>query len=67
MRKRVVANVSAATPEFSIGDLAPGLDYVVQVFAYNKRGRSTPYLLDGFSLKVAENRIGESGGPITDP
>ncbi|ROT75762.1 putative hemicentin-1-like [Penaeus vannamei] len=63
VRKRVVANVSAATPEFSIGDLAPGLDYVVQVFAYNKRGRSTPYLLDGFSLKVAENRIdsGPSG------
>lgn len=67
MRKRVVANVSAATPEFSIGDLAPGLDYVVQVFAYNKQGRSTPYLLDGFSLKVAENRMGESGGSTADP
>ncbi|XP_042892486.1 uncharacterized protein LOC122266718 [Penaeus japonicus] len=66
VRKRVVANVSAVTPEFSIGDLAPGLDYVVQVFAYNKRGRSTPYLLDGFSLKVAENRMDSgSGGPST--
>ncbi|XP_042234717.1 uncharacterized protein LOC121874581 [Homarus americanus] len=59
---RVVANVTAVTPEFSIGGLAPGLDYAVKVFSYNSRGWSPPYLLQGFSLKVAENRMDSGGG-----
>ncbi|XP_071548426.1 uncharacterized protein [Panulirus ornatus] len=59
---RVVANVTSVTAEFSIGGLAPGLDYVVRVYSYNSRGRSPPYLLDGFSLKVAENRMDSGGG-----
>lgn len=59
LTNRVVANVTALTPEFSIGGLAAGLDYSVKVFSYNSKGSSPPYLLDGFSLKVAENRMGE--------
>lgn len=58
--KNIVTNVTADNPEFTIGGLAPGFEYMVKVFAVNNRGRSVPYILDGFSLKVAENRIGES-------
>lgn len=57
--QQVVANETADEPQFTLGGLAPGLDYVVKVFAFNSRGRSEPYILDGFSLKVAENRMGE--------
>ena len=60
--QRLVTNVTAEEPQFTLGDLAPGLDYVVKVFAFNSRGRSEPYILDGFSLKVAENRMGELHG-----
>nr|XP_045589345.1 nephrin-like [Procambarus clarkii]XP_045589353.1 nephrin-like [Procambarus clarkii]XP_045589360.1 nephrin-like [Procambarus clarkii] len=63
LTNRVVANVTALTPEFSIGGLAAGLDYSVKVFSYNSKGSSPPYLLDGFSLKVAENRMDSGGGP----
>ncbi|KAK8728904.1 hypothetical protein OTU49_008855, partial [Cherax quadricarinatus] len=62
LANRVVANVTSVSPEFSIGGLAPGLDYAVKVFSYNSRGWSPPYLLDGFSLKVAENRMDSGGG-----
>lgn len=55
-----MANVTVDDPEFTIGSLAPGFDYTVKVFAFNSRGKSEPYILDGFSLKVAENRMGES-------
>lgn len=57
---RAVANVTAATPEFTIKGLAAGLDYVIKVYSYNSRGSSPPYLLEGFSLKVAENRMGKN-------
>ncbi|MPC18741.1 hypothetical protein E2C01_011635 [Portunus trituberculatus] len=55
--QRLVANVTADQPQFTLGGLAPGLDYVVKVYSFNSRGRSEPYVLDGFSLKVAENRM----------
>ncbi|XP_050689007.1 uncharacterized protein LOC126981611 [Eriocheir sinensis] len=65
--KHTVANVTVDDPEFTIGGLTPGFDYTVKVFAFNSRGRSEPYILDGFSLKVAENRM-DSGDevPIQD-
>ena len=56
--KIVVANVTSTTPEFQIYNLSPGFDYMVYVFAVNEKGKSKPYLLEGFSLKVAENRMG---------
>ncbi|KAF2363014.1 Fibronectin type III, partial [Trinorchestia longiramus] len=53
----VVANISSERPEFIIRPLDPGPDYSVRVFSVNSRGRSLPYLLERFSLKVAENRM----------
>lgn len=55
--QKVVANVSSATPFFTVEGLAPGRDYLVLVTASNTQGESSPYLLHGFALKVAENKI----------
>ncbi|XP_071514855.1 uncharacterized protein [Panulirus ornatus] len=61
--QRVVANVSSATPTFTVGGLAPGRDYLVLVTAANTKGESTPYVIHGFALKVAENKINNSSTP----
>ncbi|XP_069958877.1 uncharacterized protein [Cherax quadricarinatus] len=58
--QRVVAEVSSATPTFTVGGLAPGRDYLVFVTAANTKGHSSPYLIHGFALKVAENKINDS-------
>ncbi|XP_018015094.2 uncharacterized protein LOC108671994, partial [Hyalella azteca] len=54
---RMVANISSESPDFIIRPLDPDPDYAVRVFSVNVRGRSLPYLLESFSLKVAENRM----------
>lgn len=53
----MVANVSSPSSSFTVGGLSPGRDYVVKVRAVNTRGASSPYLIHGFALKVAENKI----------
>lgn len=58
MSGAVVANISSPHPQFTLPPLPVGPDYAVRVFAVNARGSSGPYLLQGFSLKVAENRMG---------
>lgn len=55
----VVANVSSATATFSVEGLAPGRDYLLLVTAANDKGTSSPYAIQGFALKVAENKISE--------
>ena len=55
----IVAKVNSTSPEFAVKNLAPGSDYVINIYSVNKRGRSNPYLVEGFSLKVAENRMGK--------
>ncbi|XP_047736585.1 uncharacterized protein LOC108673928, partial [Hyalella azteca] len=60
---RVVANISSESPDFIIRPLDPDPDYAVRVFSVNVRGRSLPYLLESFSLKVAENRMDADTAP----
>ncbi|XP_069163319.1 nephrin, partial [Procambarus clarkii] len=57
----VVAEVASATPSFTVSGLAPGRDYLVLVTATNIKGQSPPYLIPGFALKVAENKINNTG------
>ncbi|KAF2360592.1 Fibronectin type III, partial [Trinorchestia longiramus] len=52
-----VANVSSTSPNIVVENLAPGQDYLVEVRAMNAKGESQPFLLQGFALKVAENKI----------
>ncbi|XP_042881699.1 uncharacterized protein LOC122259178 isoform X2 [Penaeus japonicus] len=59
--RRVVANVTSASPDLTVEGLAPGRDYLVKVTAVNQKGRSSPFTLEGFALKVAENKINNSG------
>lgn len=59
--QEMVANVSSPSASFTVGGLAPGRDYLVLVRAVNTRGVSTPYLIHGFALKVAENKINDTG------
>ena len=52
-----MANVTSSEPDFKIQGLVPGKDYLVVVTAFNSKGTSQPYVLEGFALRVAENKI----------
>ncbi|XP_071520302.1 nephrin-like isoform X2 [Panulirus ornatus] len=65
--QEVVANVSSDTPTFSVGGLAPGRDYLLLVTAANHKGKSSPYVIQGFALKVAENKINNSSSTESSP
>ena len=52
-----VANVTSTTPDLMVNNLISGRDYIVEVRAVNSKGKSPPFLLQGFALKVAENKI----------
>ncbi|XP_063889697.1 uncharacterized protein LOC135116262 [Scylla paramamosain] len=65
--QEVVANISSPTPSFSVEGLAPGRDYLLLVTAANEKGRSSPYIIQGFALKVAENKINDSSTAESSP
>ncbi|XP_042215655.1 uncharacterized protein LOC121861797 [Homarus americanus] len=65
--QETVANVSSPTPTFAVGGLAPGRDYLLLVTAVNTKGRSVPYVIQGFALKVAENKINNSSSTESSP
>lgn len=51
--------MTSTSPDLTVEGLAPGRDYLVKVTAVNQKGRSSPFTLEGFALKVAENKISE--------
>ncbi|KAK7078627.1 hypothetical protein SK128_023509 [Halocaridina rubra] len=63
----MVVNMSSPRPRFSVGGLTPGRDYLVSVKAVNAKGASQPYVLEGLALKVAENKIDNSGSTASSP
>ncbi|XP_064114069.1 roundabout homolog 3-like isoform X1 [Macrobrachium nipponense] len=63
----IVANLSSKEPQFSVGGLAPGRDYLVMVKATNSKGSSDPYVLEGFALKVHEIKINNSSSDESSP
>ncbi|XP_042222503.1 uncharacterized protein LOC121866831 [Homarus americanus] len=65
--QEVVAKVSSPTPTFTVGGLASGRDYLVLVTATNTKGQSPPYVIHGFALKVAENKINNSSSAESSP
>ncbi|XP_053642179.2 uncharacterized protein [Cherax quadricarinatus] len=65
--QELVANVSSATPTFVVGGLAPGRDYLLLVTAVNLKGSSSPYVIQDFALKVAENKINNSSSTESSP
>ncbi|XP_064100523.1 hemicentin-2-like [Macrobrachium nipponense] len=65
--RAVVTEVTSNTPHFSVQGLAPGGDYLVKVTAVNEKGASKPYVLAGFELKVAENKINDPSSSESSP
>ncbi|XP_068232216.1 LOW QUALITY PROTEIN: protein turtle-like [Palaemon carinicauda] len=65
--RKVVTKVTSNTPHFSVQGLAPGGDYLVKVTAVNEKGSSKPYVLEGFELKVAENKINDPSPSESSP
>ncbi|XP_066989164.1 protein turtle homolog A-like [Macrobrachium rosenbergii] len=63
----IVVNLSSKEPQFSVGGLAPGRDYLVMVKAANSKGSSDTYLLEGFALKVHEIKINNSSSDESSP
>ncbi|XP_047739048.1 uncharacterized protein LOC125178702 [Hyalella azteca] len=56
----IVGNATSSTPLLTLAGLTAGTDYVVQVWTHNARGASRPFVLEGYALKVAENKIDNS-------
>ncbi|KAK4290911.1 hypothetical protein Pmani_036224 [Petrolisthes manimaculis] len=54
-------------PQFSVESLQPGTTYTIKVSAYNEKGRSQPVVLTAATLKVAEQRVGESKTLLYSP
>lgn len=53
----LVSNVTARSPVFNLGGLDSGLDFRVELYAYNTKGRSEPVTMRAFTLKGAERRL----------
>lgn len=58
--RRLLANVSADAPSFTVTGLSPGLVLRMLVFGTNSKGRSDPGKLEGFTLKSAEKQTEEN-------
>jgi len=52
----VRANVSSPIPRFTINNLQPGCLYSVQVYAFNAKGRSEPFVIQAAMLRLPEKR-----------
>ena len=50
-------NISSDKSDFKLQGLPSGRDYLVVVKAFNPKGSSKEYYLEGVALKVAENKI----------
>lgn len=48
------------TPLFELKGLEPGMSYDVLVMAVNKKGKSGPVMLQGYTLKSPEKQTGEA-------
>lgn len=59
----VLANDSGQVPEFVVSGLNSGRGLKITIFAVNSDGRSQPFVLEGFTLKVAELQL-ESPVPL---
>lgn len=46
------------TPFFELKGLEPGMSYDVMVMAVNKKGKSGPVILQGYTLKSPEKQTG---------
>ncbi|XP_077542494.1 protein turtle homolog A-like isoform X3 [Haemaphysalis longicornis] len=62
-RRRLVANMSSATPSFWVDDVPPGTKCTLLVYAFNGRVRSEPVLLSTHTLANAAQGFSEPGPP----
>ncbi|XP_049785943.1 nephrin-like [Schistocerca cancellata] len=51
------ANVSSATPAFSVGGLRPGERYQASVYAHNPKGRSDPFVITAATVPAPERQL----------
>jgi hypothetical protein len=49
--RRLRFNATARFPTFAIHGLEPGLNFMLQMFAINAKGRSEPTFIEGLSIK----------------
>ncbi|CRK91522.1 CLUMA_CG005183, isoform A [Clunio marinus] len=54
--KNLFAYVNSKTPFFELKGLEPGMGYDVLVMALNKKGKSSPVLLQGYTVKSPEKQ-----------
>lgn len=51
--------MSSKWANLTLRGLTPGLDYTVEIVAFNSLGDSDPVVLEAFTYKMAENRMSE--------
>ena len=55
---KLVFNMTSKFPTFDIGGLKSGLGFHVELFAVNRKGKSSAVQLQAYTLKSAEKHIG---------
>lgn len=60
--QRVRANLSSEEPHFNVSELEPGTLYQVMVYAYNRKGRSEPVVVQAGTLSPPEKQLTSESG-----
>lgn len=61
LTRKLVSNVTSRFPVFLVGGLESGVDFVIQLYAANKKGHSSTVHLQATTLKSAEKHTGLCG------
>lgn len=64
LTRKLVSNVTSRFPVFLVGGLESGVGFEVQLYAVNKKGRSSTVQLQATTLKSAEKHTGWWGGSV---
>lgn len=62
LTRKLVSNVTSRFPVFLVGGLESGVGFEIQLYAANRKGRSSMVQLQAMTLKAAEKHTGWCGG-----
>lgn len=57
-KKMLIANITSSTPTLTVAGLPPGLEFDVNVYASNSKGKSDSVIIHTYTLKSPQKRTG---------
>lgn len=58
-KKMLIANITSSTPVLTVAGLPPGLEFDVNVYASNSKGKSDYTVIHTYTLKSPQKRTGK--------